>query len=112
MNPLLRRIQDFSAAEEFLDFFGVEYQPSVVHVSRLHILKRFNQYLNATPIPDEMDEAAAQEMCKALLTKAHDDFVTSTAAQEKVFKVFQEQHGKSFSLDSMKVSLATRRSKA
>lgn len=108
MNPLLRRLQEFSAAEEFLDFFGVAYQPSVVHVNRLHILKRFNQYLHATPIPDDMDEAAARETCKALLTKAHDDFVSSTAAQEKVFKVFQEQEGKSISLSSMKISLATR----
>ncbi len=108
MNPVLQRIQELSAAEEFFDFFGVEYQPAVVHVNRLHILKRFNQYLNATPIPDDMDEAAARDTCKALLTKAHDDFVSSTAAQEKVFKVFQEQEGKSISLDSMKVSLATR----
>lgn len=112
MNPLLQRIQAFSAAEEFLDFFGIEYQPSVVHVHRLHILKRFNQYLGRTPIPDDMDEATARETCKTLLAKAHDDFVTSTAAQEKVFKVFQEQDGKSVSLDSMKISLATRAGKA
>lgn len=108
MNPLLQRIQEFSAAEEFLDFFGIEYQPAVVHVNRLHILKRFNQYLNRTPIPDDMDETTAWDTCKKLLTQAHDDFVGSTAAQEKVFKVFQEQDGKSISLDSIKVSLSTR----
>jgi nitrogenase-stabilizing/protective protein len=108
MNPLLQRIQAFSAAEEFLDFFGIEYQPSVVHVNRLHILKRFNQYLGRTPIPDDMEETAAWDTCKTLLAKAHDDFVGSTAAQEKVFKVFQEQDGKSISLDSIKVSLSTR----
>ena len=112
MNPLLQRIQEFSAAEEFLDFFGIVYQPSVVHVNRLHILKRFNQYLGKTPIPDDMDEAAAWDTCKTLLGKAHDDFVGSTAAQEKVFKVFQEQDGKSISLDSIKVSLSTREQKA
>lgn len=112
MNPLLQRIQEFSAAEEFLDYFGIEYQPAVVHVNRLHILKRFNQYLNATPIPDDMDEDTARNTCKLLLTKAHDDFVTSTAAREKVFKVFQEQEGKSISLNSIKVSLATRQRKA
>lgn len=112
MNPLLQRIQEFSAAEEFLDFFGIDYQPAVVHVNRLHILKRFNQYLGRTPIPDDMEESAAWETCKTLLAKAHDDFVGSTAAQEKVFKVFQEQEGKSISLDSIKVSLATRTQKA
>ena len=112
MNSVLQRIQSFSAAEEFLDFFAIDYQPSVVHVNRLHILKRFNQYLNQNPIPEDMDETAAHEACKVLLTRAHDDFVTSTAAQEKVFKVFQEQDGKSVSLDSMRVSLATRAQKA
>jgi nitrogenase-stabilizing/protective protein len=112
MNPLLERIQQFSAAEEFLDFFGIDYQPEVVHVNRLHILKRFNQYLGRTPIPDDMDENTAWDTCKQLLTRAHDDFVSSSAAQEKVFKVFQEQDGKSISLDSMKISLSTRAQKA
>ncbi|UZR27277.1 nitrogenase-stabilizing/protective protein NifW [Methylococcus mesophilus] len=112
MNPVLQRIQSFSAAEEFLDFFGVEYEPSVVHVNRLHILKRFNQYLNRSPIPDDMDEATAMATCKSLLSQAHDDFVKSNAAQEKVFKVFQDQEGKSISLDSMKASLSTRGQRA
>ncbi|MDD5034576.1 MAG: nitrogenase-stabilizing/protective protein NifW [Methylococcaceae bacterium] len=108
MNPVLQRIQGFSAAEEFLDFFAIDYLPSVVHVNRLHILKRFNQYLGRTPIPDDMDETTAWDTCKTLLKQAHDDFVGSSAAEEKVFKVFQEQEGKSISLDSIKVSLSTR----
>jgi len=112
MNPLLQRIQEFSAAEEFLEFFGIEYQPSIVNVNRLHILKRFNQYLGRTPIPDEMDETSAWDTCKKLLTQAHDDFVSSTAAREKVFKVFQDQDGKSIALDSIKISLSTRAQKA
>lgn len=109
MNPVLQRIEGFSAAEEFLDFFGIAYQPDVVHVNRLHILKRFNQYLSRSPIPDDMDETSAWDTCKQYLTQAHDDFVKSNAAQEKVFKVFQEQDGKNISLDSMKASLAARK---
>jgi nitrogenase-stabilizing/protective protein len=109
MNPVLQSISGFSAAEEFLDFFGVEYQADIVHVNRLHIMKRFGQYLNRSPIPDEMDEATAWSACKQYLIQAHDDFVKSTAAQEKVFKVFQDQEGKNISLDSMKASLAARK---
>lgn len=112
MNPILQRIQSFSAAEEFLDFFKIEYEPSVVHVNRLHILKRFNQYLSRNPIPDDADETSAFETCRQYLTQAHDDFVKSTAAAEKVFKVFQDQSSKSISLDSMKISLSTRGQKA
>ncbi|HYE37495.1 nitrogenase-stabilizing/protective protein NifW [Methylocaldum sp.] len=109
MNPVLQRIESFSAAEEFFDFFGIAYRPEVLHVNRLHILKRFNQYLSRTPIPDDLDETSAWNICKEHLTRAHDDFVTSNAAQEKVFKVFQDQEGKSISLDSMKASLVTRK---
>lgn len=112
MNPVLQRIEGFSAAEEFFDFFGIPYQADVVNVNRLHILKRFNQYLARSPIPDDLDEASAWNICKEYLTRAHDDFVTSNAAQEKVFKVFQDQDVKSISLESMKASLSTRKREA
>lgn len=105
MHPLLEQLYAFSAAEEFLDFLGVTYDPAVVHVNRLHILKRFNQYLAQTPIPEETDDETAREKCKSLLTRAYMDFVGSSAAQEKVFKVFQDQDGKSISLEKMKMSL-------
>jgi nitrogenase-stabilizing/protective protein len=109
MHSVLQRIEGFSAAEEFFDFFGIAYRPEVVHVNRLHILKRFNQYLSRTPIPDDLDDASAWDLCKQYLAQAHDDFVRSSAAQEKVFKIFQEQDGKSVSLDSLKTSLLSRK---
>jgi nitrogenase-stabilizing/protective protein len=111
MNPVLKRIQNFSAAEEFLEFFGIDYRPQVVHVNRLHILKRFNQYLSREPIPDDLDEALAFTRLKEHLTRAYCDFLKSTAAQEKVFKVFQDQEGKTVPLDRLKTSLSARRSR-
>lgn len=109
MNTILEQISGFSAAEEFFDFFDVSYQPDVVHVNRLHILKRFNQYLSRAPIPEDLDESSAWDACKEHLTRAYNDFVSSNAATEKVFKVFQEQDGKAISLESMKTSLSTRK---
>jgi nitrogenase-stabilizing/protective protein len=109
VNPVLERIQDFSAAEEFLEFFGIAYQPEVVHVNRLHILKRFSQYLSQEPIPDDLDEPLAFAQLKAYLTRAYEDFVQSTAAREKVFKVFQEQEGKAIPLELLKTRLSARR---
>ncbi|MFA5985630.1 MAG: nitrogenase stabilizing/protective protein NifW [Methylococcaceae bacterium] len=105
MHPLLNQLYDFSAAEEFLDFLGVTYDPEIVHVNRLHILKRFNQYLAQTPIAEDADDAVARATCTEYLTRAYGDFVGSNAAQEKVFKVFQDQDGKSISLDKMKMGL-------
>jgi len=105
MHPVLDQLYAFSAAEEFLDFFGITYDPDVVHVNRLHILKRFNQYLAQSPVPDDVDDETAREKCTSLLTRAYNDFVKSNAAQEKVFKVFQDQDGKSISLDKIKMGL-------
>ncbi|PPD02850.1 MAG: nitrogen fixation protein NifW [Methylobacter sp.] len=105
MHPVLTHLYTFSAAEEFLDFLGITYDPEIVHVNRLHILKRFNQYLGQSPVPEDVDDNTARETCTALLTRAYNDFVKSNAAQEKVFKVFQDQDGKSISLDKIKMSL-------
>lgn len=108
MNDLMNKMSTFSAAEEFLDFFGIDYQAMVVHVNRLHIMKRFNQYLHTTPGLLELAPTAQRDMCKQLLQRAHDDFVRSTPAREKVFKVFQDAAGSQVSLDTLRRSLPSR----
>ena len=109
MSALLQKMASFSAAEEFLQFFQIEYEQPVVDVNRLHILKRFNQYLRATPGTAEMDDASLHGVCRELLRKAYEDFVRSTPAQEKVFKVFQDVDGKQHvSLDNLRTTLPAR----
>ncbi|MBY0578833.1 MAG: nitrogenase-stabilizing/protective protein NifW [Burkholderiales bacterium] len=105
MSTLSQQMSQLSSAEEFLNFFAIEFDQQVVHVNRLHILKRFNQYLRATKGTDKMDDEALRVICRDLLVKAYGDFVRSTPAQEKVFKVFQDQDGKSVGLDSLKSTL-------
>ena len=90
MNELQERLSTLSAAEEFFDFFGIGYEPNVVHVNRLHILKRFHDYLRRVPDLTQMDEAAAWTAYRDNLTRAYQDFVTSNAATEKVFKLYQQ----------------------
>ncbi len=109
MSELMNQLGRFSAAEEFLDFFQVPYDPAVVHVNRLHILKRFNQYLSRAPKVDALDEATQLQTCKELMARAYGDFVRSTPAQEKVFKVFQDADGPQVSLDSLRASLPSQR---
>jgi len=93
MNELTEKLQHLSSAEDFLHFFGVPYEAAVVHVSRLHILKRFYQYIRQEPSLPEDNEQALYQVYRSLLAKAYGDFVKSTPAQEKVFKVFQEAEG-------------------
>lgn len=80
-------MEDLVSAEDFLEFFNVEYQPSVVYVNRLHILQRFHDYLNkAGAIPEQ--ESAKRIHYTYWLAQAYGDFEASDAVTEKVFKVF------------------------
>ena len=81
-------LDELSSAEEFLEYFGIEYQPSVVHVNRLHILQRFHDYLaDFSDMP--ADDATRFQVYADLLKGAYEDFVKSDAVTEKVFKVFR-----------------------
>ena len=80
-------MEELSSAEDFLDYFEIEYEPSVVHVNRLHILQRYHDYIQELDaLPEEEDEL--RSMYKGLLEGAYNDFVKSSAQVEKVFKVF------------------------
>ncbi len=108
MNEIMQALGKLSTAEEFLDFFAVQYEQRVVNVNRLHILKRFNQYLARHAFTGK-GEAELKAEYRALLERAYLDFVASDAATEKVFKVFQESSGvKTFSVDSLRASLPGR----
>lgn len=110
---VLEEMAGFSAAEEFLDYFSVQYDQAVVNVNRLHILKRFHQYLQRGKIASEIDENAAREAFRRLLERAYQDFVRSDAATEKVFKVFQQANGTGeVSTDSLMMTLPSRRATA
>lgn len=108
MSELMNTMGQLSSAEEFLDFLEVDYQQPVVNVNRLHILKRFNQYMARHTFSGSSGAELKAEY-KALLEQAYGDFVTSDAATEKVFKVFQDATGvKTFSVDSLRASLPAR----
>ena len=81
-------MEELESAEDFMQYFQLEYEPSVVHVNRLHILQRFHDYLQKAA--DEMpeDETVKRVVYSKLLLRAYQDFVESDAQTEKVFKVF------------------------
>jgi nitrogenase-stabilizing/protective protein len=91
-------LDELSSAEDFLDYFGIEYEPAVVHVNRLHILQRFHDYLAGV---EEMsaDTAKLWALHADLLAVAYQDFVTSDAATEKVFRVFHMHKPRSATVD-------------
>lgn len=85
-------LANLSSAEDFLEYFGIPFDAGVVQVKRLHILQRFHDYL-AKQEAGKTPEYAAY---RAWLMRAYEDFVGSSAQQEKVFAVFRKADGSSF----------------
>lgn len=88
---LAEEMEELSSAEDFLDFFEINYEQKVVFVNRLHIMQRFHDYLKDAEdsMPTEDNYGATKEIYKKLLERAYQDFVQSDAVTEKVFKVFK-----------------------
>ena len=110
MDTLTTRLKALSSAEDFLRFFGVPFAEPVVQVNRLHILKRFYRYLHTTDGLAGLDDVEMFRRYRELLANSHHDFVTSTPAREKVFKVLQTAAGQQHvQLSSVRARLAERR---
>ena len=80
-------MDELQSAEDFLEYFSIEYDQKVVQVNRLHILQRFHDYIaQLDSLPE--DEDKLRIIYRDLLLAAYEDFVRSDALTEKVFKVF------------------------
>ena len=96
-------LDELSSAEDFLEYFGIDFDPSVVHVNRLHILQRFHDYIDGVEAMPEEDEEK-RELYAGLLNSAYNDFVQSDALTEKVFKVFRMHEPVSVEIPLMDLS--------
>ncbi|MCA6116889.1 nitrogenase stabilizing/protective protein NifW [Bradyrhizobium sp. WSM 1738] len=86
---ILDRLNKASSAEDFFALLDVDYDPKIVNVARLHILKRMGQYL----AKEEFEGSAETEVmarCKAVLEQAYADFVASSPIDQRVFKVLKD----------------------
>jgi len=89
MTKILEQLQKASSAEDFFVLLKVDYDPKVVNVSRLHILRRMGQYLFKEDFSDETEEGIA-ERCRSFLEQAYQDFLKSTPIEERLFKVHKD----------------------
>lgn len=94
-SDFLARMNGLSSAEDFFAALAVPFNEQVVRVNRLHILKRFRDYLAAVSL-DGLDDAALKALYAEKLAQAHADFVASDAVTEGVFKVFKQVKGQAF----------------
>ena len=86
---ILSELATLSSAEDFFTALDLPYDPAVVNVARLHILRRMGQYLREDTLAD-MEDAAARLACRSYLAKAYEDFVRSSPIAERIFKVHQD----------------------
>lgn len=103
-------LAELSSAEEFLDFFDIDYDEKVVQVNRLHILQRFHDYLDQGMASIPPGGEARFHAYRILLLRAYQDFVESSPLQEKVFKVFHlhEPQTTFVSLDQLQIAVGSR----
>lgn len=86
---ILDRLNKASSAEEIFALLGVDYDPNIVNVARLHILKRMGQHLAKEQFAGSA-EAEIAARCKAMLEQAYADFVASSPIDQRVFKVLKD----------------------
>lgn len=79
-------------AEEYFKFFELPYDPKLVNVNRLHILKKFSLYIKEI---DEQNPSLSftekLDLYSAALNKAYEVFLDSTPQEQKLFKVFNQK---------------------
>lgn len=81
-------LRALSSAEDFFLTLDVDYDPKILNVARLHILRRMHHYLEQDK-SDLSDDAAQKQLYQRYLAQAYADFVQSSPIKERVFQVHQ-----------------------
>ena len=98
----LENFQKLTDAEDYLQFFDIEYDREFVNINRLHILKQFSLLIQEVDkvFPD-VTEAEKLEKYQLALEEAYQVFLTSSPLETKLFKVFQSKPKNFVSLDDL-----------
>lgn len=98
----LAAFKSLTTAEEYLQFFEIDYDQQFVNVNRLHILKQFSLLLQEVDeaFPD-VSEAERLEKYRMALEEAYQVFLTSSPLETKLFQVFQNKPKNFVSLDDL-----------
>ena len=88
----LREFQKLTDAEQYFEFFEIDYDPQVVNINRLHILKKFSQSLEEIDKKlSESDEEQQLNFYREALENSYTTLQTSNAIEQKLFKVFHKK---------------------
>lgn len=90
----LERFRRCTTAEEYFDLLQVPYDPEVLQVNRLHILRHFARQLAELPEPQTVPDLFGEY--RAALITSYRTFVTDTALDHRLFKVLQDRRPQAF----------------
>ena len=98
----LTAFKNLTDAEDYLQFFDIEYDRDFVNINRLHILKQFSLLINEVDaaFPD-VSETEKLEKYQLALEEAYQVFLTSSPLETKLFKVFQSKPKNFVSLEEL-----------
>jgi nitrogenase-stabilizing/protective protein len=85
----LEQLRKLSSAEDFFEALDVAYDPAVLRVARLHILRRMGEYLYHSGAGVGSDDEVWLA-CRVFLENAYNDFVASSPIEQRVFKVLKD----------------------
>lgn len=88
----LSEFQKLTDAEQYFEFFELDYDAQVVNINRLHILKKFSQSLEE--IDNKLVEAAEEQklsLYREALENSYATLQNSNAIEQKLFKVFHQK---------------------
>ena len=87
----LAEFKEIVNAEEYFQFFELEYDRRFVNVNRLHILKQFSLLIEEidASFPD-LNEAKKLNKYREALAEAYRVFQSKSPLETKLFKVFHE----------------------
>jgi nitrogenase-stabilizing/protective protein len=87
---IMNELGGLSSAEDFFVTLDLSYDPAILNVARLHIMRRMGQYLRSTELTDLNNDDEVRRACRSHLETAYQDFVRSSPIAERVFKVHQD----------------------
>lgn len=87
----LAEFNQITDAEAYFEFFDLAYDPKILNVNRLHILRKFSQLIQTIDADENLSEFDKLTAYRQALLTAYGVFLTSSGVEQKLFKVFQNK---------------------
>jgi nitrogenase-stabilizing/protective protein len=94
----MERFKRCRTAEEYFELLDVSYDPRVLAVSRLHILRHFAEQVRDLHLHRDATEGVGRvlDSYRDALVRSYQAFTTETALDHRLFKVLQDHAPRDF----------------